>query len=160
MVNDESHQQSLVEYIPIFQETENENEYQCSYCGIHFLDENDPIFCHNVNCLYNVMGIDGLVKCLNCGNVWDGYAQCNCWEYGNYCVEVIGQNSQDTEILSQDTEILSQDTEILSQDTEILSQDTPPSFNEIENSIDNLEFNMNQIKPPELIRQNAFIINR
>ena len=22
-----------------------------------------------------------LVKCEKCGNMWDGYAQCNCWEF-------------------------------------------------------------------------------
>lgn len=25
-----------------------------------------------------------LVKCENCGNIWDGYAQCNCWQYSDY----------------------------------------------------------------------------
>jgi hypothetical protein len=29
--------------------------------------------------------VDGemLEQCENCGNIWDGYAQCNCWQY-NY----------------------------------------------------------------------------
>lgn len=22
---------------------------------------------------------EGLEQCVNCGNIWDGYAQCNCW---------------------------------------------------------------------------------
>ena len=24
-----------------------------------------------------------LVECANCGNIWDGYAQCNCWQINN-----------------------------------------------------------------------------
>lgn len=30
--------------------------------------------------------IDGelLEQCENCGNIWDGYAQCNCWQQMNY----------------------------------------------------------------------------
>jgi hypothetical protein len=27
---------------------------------------------------------DDLVTCGNCGNRWDGYAQCNCWGYMMY----------------------------------------------------------------------------
>ena len=23
--------------------------------------------------------MEGLVKCEKCGNIWDGYAQCNCY---------------------------------------------------------------------------------
>ena len=23
-----------------------------------------------------------LEQCENCGNIWDGYAQCNCWQIG------------------------------------------------------------------------------
>lgn len=30
--------------------------------------------------IYNPNKIpDDLIQCLNCGNVWDGYAQCNCF---------------------------------------------------------------------------------
>lgn len=25
-----------------------------------------------------------LIKCENCGNIWDGYAQCNCWQWNDY----------------------------------------------------------------------------
>lgn len=27
--------------------------------------------------------VDGewMEQCDNCGNIWDGYAQCNCWQY-------------------------------------------------------------------------------
>jgi len=23
-------------------------------------------------------------QCANCGNIWDGYAQCNCWQWNDY----------------------------------------------------------------------------
>jgi hypothetical protein len=25
-----------------------------------------------------------LIKCEKCGNIWDGYAQCNCWQWNDY----------------------------------------------------------------------------
>jgi hypothetical protein len=25
-----------------------------------------------------------LIKCQNCGNIWDGCAQCNCWQWNDY----------------------------------------------------------------------------
>ena len=27
--------------------------------------------------------VDGEImeQCANCGNIWDGYAQCNCWQW-------------------------------------------------------------------------------
>lgn len=30
--------------------------------------------------------VDGewLEQCENCGNIWDGYAQCNCWQMNYY----------------------------------------------------------------------------
>lgn len=30
--------------------------------------------------------VDGetLEQCANCGNIWDGYAQCNCWQWNDY----------------------------------------------------------------------------
>jgi hypothetical protein len=30
--------------------------------------------------------VDGewLEQCENCGNIWDGYAQCNCWQMNFY----------------------------------------------------------------------------
>jgi hypothetical protein len=31
-----------------------------------------------------------LIKCEKCGNIWDGYAQCNCWQWNDY--DEIGPN--------------------------------------------------------------------
>ena len=33
-----------------------------------------------------------LIKCENCGNIWDGCAQCNCWQWNDYdeCRDEIG----------------------------------------------------------------------
>ena len=30
--------------------------------------------------------VDGemMEQCANCGNIWDGYAQCNCWQINHY----------------------------------------------------------------------------
>lgn len=33
-----------------------------------------------------------LEVCHNCGNVWDGHAQCNCWQWDNFDEE-ISENS-------------------------------------------------------------------
>lgn len=29
----------------------------------------------------DVLHYHGLVQCDNCGNIWDGNAQCNCWQF-------------------------------------------------------------------------------
>lgn len=33
--------------------------------------------------------VDGewLEQCDNCGNIWDGYAQCNCWQWDHNWAE-------------------------------------------------------------------------
>ena len=30
-----------------------------------------------------LIDVDGeqMMECDNCGNIWDGYAQCNCWQW-------------------------------------------------------------------------------
>ena len=122
------------EHSNVFHKTDNENEYHCLSCCINFIEPNEPIFCPNKNCINNVMGIDGLVKCTNCGNVWDGFAQCTCW----------------------------QDEVYFTEDTENLTQDTEPYVEELEEQFQQLEdpFNENEIKPPKLVRQNAVIFTQ
>jgi hypothetical protein len=37
-----------------------------------------------------------LIKCENCGNIWDGYAQCNCWQWSEY-KEAYDNENEDNE---------------------------------------------------------------
>jgi hypothetical protein len=92
---------NFIEHKDNFHKTENKNEYHCSSCCTNFSKQHEPNFCPNKNCINNVIGIDGLVKCENCGNIWDGFAQCNCWQY---------EEEEEEEVSTQDTEIISQDT--------------------------------------------------
>jgi hypothetical protein len=32
----------------------------------------------------DVLSYHGLVRCLDCGNIWDGNAQCHCWEFYSF----------------------------------------------------------------------------
>ena len=39
--------------------------------------------------------VDGeqMMECDNCGNIWDGYAQCNCWQWNEAEVEAEAEDS-------------------------------------------------------------------
>jgi hypothetical protein len=40
-----------------------------------------------------------LIKCINCGNIWDGCAQCNCWKFSDYLetpLELYSMDNEDT----------------------------------------------------------------
>lgn len=41
--------------------------------------------------------VDGewMEQCDNCGNIWDGYAQCNCWQYNWYEEEANEEAAQE-----------------------------------------------------------------
>jgi len=45
-----------------------------------------------------------LTKCENCGNIWDGYAQCNCWQWNDYdeLANKIGPDEIDTNEIGPD----------------------------------------------------------
>ena len=47
------------------------------YCDDYDDDDNDN----------EKINIEDLVKCGNCGNIWDGYAQCNCYQLEYYRTE-------------------------------------------------------------------------
>ena len=38
-----------------------------------------------------------LIKCENCGNIWDGCAQCNCWQWSEYKEAYDNENEDNTE---------------------------------------------------------------
>ena len=40
--------------------------------------------------------VDGemMEQCANCGNIWDGYAQCNCWQMDYYESDESGYDSE------------------------------------------------------------------
>jgi hypothetical protein len=42
-----------------------------------YLMENEDNLIYTINQLE----IGELVSCENCGNIWDGHAQCNCWQW-------------------------------------------------------------------------------
>lgn len=102
MVKCEGCQNYFYEYLDIFYTTDNKNEYHCSSCCTNFSEQHEPVFCPNKDCIYNFLGLNGLVKCENCGIIWDGFAQCNCWQYE--------EEEEQEEVSTQDTEIISQDT--------------------------------------------------
>lgn len=65
--------------------------YECSYCRSYLCNSCSKIN-KNILCkICNNKFIQGeikeydfyswLTKCEKCGNIWDGNAQCNCWEY-------------------------------------------------------------------------------
>jgi hypothetical protein len=37
----------------------------------------------NLTHIINQLEIGELVSCENCGNIWDGHAQCNCWQWND-----------------------------------------------------------------------------
>ena len=41
-----------------------------------------------------------MMKCNYCGNVWDGYAQCNCWKWIDYA-EVDAEQAEQLQIQAQ-----------------------------------------------------------
>ena len=43
-----------------------------------------------------------LIKCENCGNIWDGCAQCNCWQWVEYKESTNNEVFQETEVLKCD----------------------------------------------------------
>ena len=134
---------TFIKHTDIFHKTVNENEYHCMSCCINFIEQNDPIFCPNKNCMNNLIGLDGLTQCYNCGNIWDGFAQCTC-------------------LLYDEEDFLTQDTEIMSQDTIPYIEELEETFDELEETFDELEetFEENQMKPPKLVRQNAIFITK
>jgi hypothetical protein len=69
----------------------NEGLYECEHCRNDVCQtcivNTEFILCVKCNKDY-IEGIikkedmnSWLTKCDNCGNLWDGNAQCNCWEY-------------------------------------------------------------------------------
>ena len=42
--------------------------------------------------------VDGeqMMQCENCGNIWDGYAQCNCWQWDYPQPEEDSESGYDT----------------------------------------------------------------
>ena len=44
------------------------------------------------NLIYNInqLELGHLVSCENCGNIWDGHAQCNCWQWD----EIFSDNNE------------------------------------------------------------------
>ena len=42
--------------------------------------------------------VDGeqMMQCENCGNIWDGYAQCNCWQWDYPLPEEDSESGYDT----------------------------------------------------------------
>lgn len=43
-----------------------------------------------------LIDVDGeqMMECDNCGNIWDGYAQCNCWQMDYYESDESGYESE------------------------------------------------------------------
>tara|TARA_A100001035_G_scaffold264837_1_gene246473 strand:+ start:468 stop:686 length:219 start_codon:yes stop_codon:yes gene_type:complete len=37
----------------------------------------------------DILHYHGLVQCYDCGNIWDGNAQCDCWQF-NFIGEIFG----------------------------------------------------------------------
>lgn len=62
----------------------------------------DDYYCDDYDGEYDDYNRQDLIKCGNCGNIWDGYAQCNCYQLECYR---IGDTTDDT---TEDTE---EDTE-------------------------------------------------
>jgi hypothetical protein len=65
--------------------------YECSYCRSNiceycYVDEK-YLLCKSCNEKFRKKEINEkdmyswLITCEKCGNMWDGNAQCNCWEY-------------------------------------------------------------------------------
>jgi hypothetical protein len=42
--------------------------------------------------------VDGeqMMQCENCGNIWDGYAQCHCWQWDYPLPEEDSESGYDT----------------------------------------------------------------
>ena len=65
--------------------------YECSCCRSNVCNKcyvrDKYLLCNNCNEKFRNGKIRDqdmnywLVKCESCGNMWDGNAQCNCWEY-------------------------------------------------------------------------------
>ena len=39
----------------------------------------------------DILYYHGLVQCNDCGNIWDGAAQCNCWQWQDFNEEEINE---------------------------------------------------------------------
>lgn len=65
--------------------------YNCSCCRSCICEKcyinNKYLLCKSCNLKFEKGKIGDkdiyswLITCENCGNMWDGYAQCNCWEF-------------------------------------------------------------------------------
>ncbi len=67
---------------------------------------------------YNTEIPDNMIQCENCGNIWDGNAQCNCWGW-NYILEQFNDDIDEDipTILSIDNDGIT-DTESIDSDEE------------------------------------------
>ena len=56
------------------------------------------------NRMYLIIELDAgrLVSCDNCGNIWDGNAQCNCWEWQDFDEELTETSDYDPIIYGVD----------------------------------------------------------
>ena len=52
----------------------------------------------NLTHIINQLEIGELVSCENCGNIWDGHAQCNCWQWNDVFPDYSSNNSLNDEI--------------------------------------------------------------
>ena len=89
---------------------------RCTKCNTLLTDDikySDKICCPceediiNDEYVEHLIDIGHLTRCENCGNIWDGNAQCNCWTFEDideHEVEYIRSNSpvSVTEILNYD----------------------------------------------------------
>ena len=87
---------------------ENEHEHDSNnyYCDDYDGDEDKYLKSYTQN----------LVTCGNCGNVWDGYTQCNCYQLPCYSIEE-NTSSEDTPIDKPQEHILNEG--IISENTNI-----------------------------------------
>ena len=58
----------------------------------------DDYYCDDYDDYYNEHNKpEDLIKCGNCGNIWDGYAQCNCYQIRCYDSDSSVEQEQDLE---------------------------------------------------------------
>lgn len=87
----------------------NNNLYECSCCRSNIckkccIDGNYLLCksCSNKEDLTEEDMFSWLVKCEKCGNMWDGNAQCNCWEYD---FKLAFESDSDTDSEEKDTDL-------------------------------------------------------
>ena len=98
----------------------------------------DDYYCDDYDDYYNEHNKpEDLIKCGNCGNVWDGYAQCNCYQIRCYDSESVSDSSDEQE-----------------KDLENPARTKNYSENDLEDTIENTEDTFENINSEDINHEN------